>query len=174
MSQLTKALDLLEEACDADPDDARRYARKALFTLPGSDENPTPDGIETVRQRLDAALEASNDPIRPVREAYLKLEAIHDEEFAVERQVDVPIPEDTWKKIVEQARENGERRRPRTAFWEAYNQHVQLHPNIVVEGESKGPEDIFDVLPDLDGVQDEDDDDDGGGGRGTKRVIRGP
>lgn len=67
-------------------------------------------------------------------------------------QADVHIDRDTWKSIATKAQAlyEGGGKDPEVAYWDALHEHLELVPNVVVDGEAKGLEDV-DGLPSSNG-----------------------
>ncbi|MFP8955064.1 hypothetical protein ACLI4Z_19235 (plasmid) [Natrialbaceae archaeon A-arb3/5] len=73
-------------------------------------------------------------------------------------QVDVELEREQWERLRLDAAYSIQRsgRDPETAFWDNVNEHVETVPNIVVDGETVGPEDVAPgACEDGDGDRDE-------------------
>lgn len=193
----------LEQALASPPEDRPEHVGRAFETLPTDGDDWGRPEVEAVRVALYAAGFGA-DPEGQLRAAALLAMDARREALVGGRQVDVEIDDGTWQAITRWARATKTAGvPPHVAYREAVERFVKIVPTFVVDGEAKGPSDVFPTVDELEtggsvlapaagvapgagrddnadetegknGSEDgSDDDDEGGLGRSTW-TIRGP
>lgn len=110
-----------------------------------------PSDVENLLRSAYSMLPAGREAAESARETYARLHGPDGlpEDLEVAMQADVEVSRETWDAIVVDARMQMDVRDkdPDTAFWDAVYEFVELVPNIVVEGEVMGPDDIVENGP---------------------------